>query len=97
VWKKIVFEMLRLFLFFSVIFLALITNSLSFQIRSSKNKVTEIKIFANNNRYIRESTLALNSNKEDHPGDEPYLQHVCPSCSFIYDEEKGFKKRNPPG
>ena len=29
--------------------------------------------------------------------DEPYLQHVCPSCSYIYDESKGFKKRHPPG
>jgi dolichol kinase len=89
--------MLRLFLFFTVIFLALITNSLSFQIRSNKNKVTEIKIFAKNHRYIRESTSSLNSNKENHPGNEPYLQHVCPSCSFVYDEEKGFKKKYPPG
>ena len=29
--------------------------------------------------------------------DDPYLQHVCPSCSYIYDESKGFKKRHPPG
>jgi hypothetical protein len=30
-------------------------------------------------------------------GDEPYLQHICPSCSYVYDESKGFKKRHPPG
>ena len=29
--------------------------------------------------------------------DKPYLQHVCPSCSYVYDESKGFKKRHPPG
>jgi rubredoxin len=28
---------------------------------------------------------------------DPYQQHQCPSCSYIYDEEKGFKKRYPPG
>lgn len=87
--------MLRLLLFFAVVFLSLITNSVSLQIRSNKNKNTEIKIFAKNTRYFKES--ALNSNKEDHHGDAPYLQHICPSCSYVYDEEKGFKKRHPPG
>jgi rubredoxin len=26
-----------------------------------------------------------------------YLKHVCVSCQYVYDEEKGFKKRYPPG
>lgn len=30
-------------------------------------------------------------------GDQPYLQHLCPSCNYVYDENKGFKKRIPPG
>jgi hypothetical protein len=29
--------------------------------------------------------------------DEPYQKWVCPSCSYVYDEEKGFKKRYPAG
>lgn len=28
---------------------------------------------------------------------DPYLKHSCKSCSYVYDEEKGFKKRYPPG
>lgn len=27
----------------------------------------------------------------------PFLKHVCVSCQYEYDEEKGFKKRYPPG
>lgn len=29
--------------------------------------------------------------------EEPYLKHACKSCAYIYDEEKGFKKRFPAG
>ena len=28
---------------------------------------------------------------------DPFIKHACKSCAFVYDEEKGFKKRFPPG
>lgn len=40
---------------------------------------------------------ATPGNSRGESPDEPYLQHVCPSCSYVYDESKGFKKRHPPG
>lgn len=43
------------------------------------------------------SNTILSHSKDDESKGEPYLQHICPSCSYIYDEEKGFKKRHPPG
>lgn len=49
---------------------------------------------------FRDMITRLNSELSNPGGeilDEPYLQHVCPSCSYVYDESKGFKKRHPPG
>lgn len=43
------------------------------------------------------SNKAVTTNDSKDPVDAPYLKHQCPSCSYIYDEEKGFKKRYPPG
>lgn len=43
------------------------------------------------------SNMALSHSKDGETKGEPYLQHICPSCSYVYDEEKGFKKRHPPG
>ena len=45
----------------------------------------------------KNSNTILSHSKDDESKGEPYLQHICPSCSYIYDEEKGFKKRHPPG
>jgi hypothetical protein len=48
----------------------------------------------------RDMITRLNSKLNNTGGEileEPYLQHVCPSCSYVYDESKGFKKRHPPG
>jgi hypothetical protein len=48
----------------------------------------------------RDMITRVNSKMNDNGGEileEPYLQHVCPSCSYVYDESKGFKKRHPPG
>ena len=49
-------------------------------------------------------SLSLLSMKDDQP--QPidntnkatgYSMYQCISCSYVYDEEKGFKKRYPPG
>lgn len=50
-----------------------------------------------NNWRKKMSNTILSHSKDDESKGEPYLQHICPSCSYIYDEEKGFKKRHPPG
>ena len=41
----------------------------------------------------------LHSMKSNEPaeGPEPFKKFICDSCSYVYDEEKGFKKRFPPG
>ena len=38
-----------------------------------------------------------NSNIETNDKNDKYKKWLCPSCSYVYDEEKGFKKRYPPG
>lgn len=41
--------------------------------------------------------MAEEKNAGNSGNDDPYLKHVCRSCQYVYDEEKGFKKRYPPG
>mmetsp|Transcript_32439 Transcript_32439/g.44298 ORF Transcript_32439/g.44298 Transcript_32439/m.44298 type:complete len:128 (-) Transcript_32439:77-460(-) len=51
------------------------------------------------------SAVLLLSKQDDEVGSktsaleksDPFLKHSCKSCAFVYDEEKGFKKRFPPG
>ena len=49
--------------------------------------------------YGSDSSKAADSSSPAPPQspNDPYLKHACKSCSFVYDEEKGFKKRYPPG
>mmetsp|Transcript_30480 Transcript_30480/g.51492 ORF Transcript_30480/g.51492 Transcript_30480/m.51492 type:complete len:113 (-) Transcript_30480:215-553(-) len=57
----------------------------------------------NSVRSIRQSPLYAESGKSaDTKGNKEeqmskFLKYECVSCSYIYDEEKGFKKRYPPG
>ena len=58
--------------------------------------ITTVAYKAGKNIGIKtESTLRL----EKSPADPaPELQKwLCPSCSYIYDESKGYKKKYPPG
>ncbi|KAJ1434224.1 hypothetical protein B484DRAFT_394124 [Ochromonadaceae sp. CCMP2298] len=41
--------------------------------------------------------MAEASSSKTNEGGEPFKKFACRSCSYIYDEEKGFKKRYPPG
>lgn len=38
-----------------------------------------------------------NPNIETNDANDEYKKWLCPSCNYVYDEEKGFKKRYPPG
>ena len=52
-------------------------------------------------KYVRNTDSKIFEKSEGTPlikvENDPYLKHSCKSCSFVYDEEKGFKKRFPPG
>jgi rubredoxin len=46
----------------------------------------------------RETSLSMaEASPSKAGGAEPFKKFACRSCSYVYDEEKGFKKRYPPG
>ena len=66
----------------------------------SRNSQPTMLGFARNSFSGKRSLLRVGTELHHSTGnneDKPYLQHVCPSCSYVYDESKGFKKRHPPG
>ena len=72
-------------------------SSVHIKVRSSaslhNSRIEHLRI----SRSLQESSTALFHSKDSANKDDPYLQHECPSCSYVFDEEKGFKKRIPPG
>lgn len=81
-----------------------VIQSWSFSTRStmwtSRNSQSTMLGYDNPSFSCKRSLLRVGTELHHSTGnneDKPYLQHVCPSCSYVYDESKGFKKRHPPG
>ena len=62
--------------------------------KASNNLLSSAKLNANKNN-IKLHAADGDSNTEI--GDDSYKKWLCPSCNYVYDEEKGFKKRYPAG
>ena len=58
----------------------------------SKGNSRSLKLYVSDSSKATDSSSSVSQSQSD-----PYLKHACKSCSFVYDEEKGFKKRYPPG
>jgi hypothetical protein len=92
-------------IFIAILFLSFLSNTSGFFIGTSIRyhicQNSKTNSLYRNNRAIKQSTIALDQSKEGdtkgNVGYEPYLKHECPSCSYVYDEAVGFKKRFPAG
>ena len=96
------------FLFFTVVLFSILFSASAFTCEptisttirfNSRNFGAHSNLIYPQHYNLRKKNLntILSHSKDDESKGEPYLQHICPSCSYIYDEEKGFKKRHPPG
>lgn len=64
------------------------------------NSQLQASTWLSTSKQLNSKTLCFLTQTNDANNDKdnkPYLKHLCPSCSFVYDEEKGFKKRYPAG
>eukprot|EP01038_Epipyxis_sp_PR26KG_P008259 gene8259-11177_t len=67
------------------------SSSNSFILKIKQNKCNQYGLILQAESKNTDST----QKKQDEKG--PYLKYSCGSCAYVYDEEKGFKKRLPPG
>lgn len=83
--------MLRLLFLVGLAFAGVVVLSLHAPVRHASSRQLQIAKKCN--------PIRLNTQKENEEPSEKnkYLKHQCKSCSYVYDEEKGFKKRFPPG
>lgn len=58
----------------------------------SKSNYRSVTLYVSDSSKAADSSTSVSQSPSD-----PYLKHSCKSCSYVYDEEKGFKKRYPPG
>lgn len=63
---------------------------------ASVNRFNILEVGSSTSRQIK-SRLSVAEATPSTSSDGAFQKHECTSCAYVYDEEKGFKKRYPPG